>query len=151
MLTVYFIHLLIDVIERLRRRPRVISTNAKNVRDVFLYNPRLNLFISLAIDAYNYHMNGADVANQRRKHLTTQRKHNLRNWRPLFHWLLDVTFTNCFILWRLQARRKDSEVNWDPIEFNKALRDFLFIYGEINNVFSVTELAEASRRKNTVI
>jgi hypothetical protein len=129
----------------------VISTNAKNVRDVFLYNPRLNLFISLAIDAYNYHMNGADVANQRRKHLITQRKHNLRNWRPLFHWLLDVTFTNCFILWRLQARRKDSEVNWDPIEFNKALRDFLFIYGEINNVFSVTELAEASRRKNTVI
>jgi hypothetical protein len=126
MSTVHSIHLSTDVIERLRRRPRVTSTNAKNVRDVFLYNARLNLFIPVAINAYNHHMNGADVANQRRKHLTTQRKHNLRTWRPLFHWLLDITLTNCFILWRLQARRKDPRVDWDPVEFNRALRDSLF-------------------------
>jgi hypothetical protein len=63
MLIVHFIHLFSDVIKRFRRRPRVIFTNAKNVRDVFLYYPRLDLFIPLAINAYNYHMNGADVAN----------------------------------------------------------------------------------------
>jgi hypothetical protein len=85
MSTVHSIHLPNNVIERFRRRPRVTSTNAKNVRDVFLHHPRLNLFIPLAINAYNHHMNGADVANQRRKHLTTQRKHTLRNWKPLWH------------------------------------------------------------------
>jgi hypothetical protein len=85
MSTVHSIHLVEDVIERFRRRPRVTSTNAKNVRDVFLYHPRLDLFIPLAINDYNHHMNGADVANQRRKHLTTQRKHTLRNWRSFWH------------------------------------------------------------------
>jgi hypothetical protein len=35
MSTVHSIHLVEDGIERFRRRPRVTSTNAKNVRDVF--------------------------------------------------------------------------------------------------------------------
>jgi hypothetical protein len=48
-------------------------------------------------------MNGADVANQRRKHITTQRKANKRTWRPLFFWLLDMVlilpkkFTSLFL------------------------------------------------------
>jgi hypothetical protein len=36
--------------------------------------------------------------------------------------------TNCFILWRLQARKKDPKADWDPVEFNRALRDSLIIY-----------------------
>jgi hypothetical protein len=105
-------------------------------------------------------MNGADVANQRRKHLTTQRKHNMRNWRPLFHWLLDITLTNCFIQWNLQARRKDPDANWDPVGFNRALRDSLLTYGHlahasesvlINNVPEAIEAVEASRQRRTVI
>jgi hypothetical protein len=70
-LTVHSIHLPTDVIEKLRRKPRVTFINAKNVRDVFLYNARLKLFIPLAINNYNYHINGTDMANQRRKHLIT--------------------------------------------------------------------------------
>jgi len=133
MSTVHSIHLPEDVIERLRRRPKATSTNAKNVREVFSYNVRLNLFIPVAIDAYNHHMNGVDVANQRRKHLTTQRKHIQRIWRPLFHWLLDITLTNCFLLWRLQARRKDPKVDWDPVEFNRYLASALFVYDPKDN------------------
>jgi hypothetical protein len=60
--------------------------------------------------------------------LTTQRKHSVRTWMPLFYWLLDVTLTNCFILWRLQARREDPKIDWDPIEFNRALGSALLLY-----------------------
>jgi hypothetical protein len=75
-------------------------------------------------------MNGADVANQRRSHLITQRKGNKRTWRPLFYWLLDITLINCFILWRLQARRASSnlKLEWDPVEFNRALGNALLIF-----------------------
>jgi hypothetical protein len=131
--TVHSIHLPEDVVERLRRRPRVSSTNARNVGEVFGVAFRLKLFIPLAIDLYNHHMNGADVANQRRSHLTTQRKHNMRTWRPLFYWLLDVTLTNCFILWRLQVRRKDSKLTWDPVEFNRGLGSALLVHDPTNN------------------
>jgi hypothetical protein len=128
MTTMYSIHQPTDVIERNRRRPRVTSTNARNNHAIFGKDPRVPLHIPLAIDHYNHHMNGADVANQRRKHLTTQRKHNTRIWRPLFHWLLDIIVMNCYILWRLQVRRRTPDINWDPVEFNRALADALLVY-----------------------
>jgi hypothetical protein len=126
--TVHSIHLPTDVVETLRRRPRVTSSNARNVKPIFGDSWRLKLFIPLAIHLYNHYMNGADLANQRRSHLTTQRKHNVRTWRPLFYWLLDVTLTNCFILWRLQARRGGTNIDWDPVEFNRALGSALLVY-----------------------
>lgn len=76
--TVHSIHLPTDVVKVLRKRPRVTSSNARNVKPVFGDNWRLKLFIPLAIHLYNYYMNGADLANQKRLHLTIQRKHNVR-------------------------------------------------------------------------
>jgi hypothetical protein len=69
--TVHSIHLSKDVVEHLRRRLRVIFSNARNVGSMFKNSFRLKLFIPLAIDLYNHHVNGADIANQRRSHLTT--------------------------------------------------------------------------------
>jgi hypothetical protein len=71
MTTVYSIHQPTDVIQRNRRRPRVTSTNARNNHAIFGKDSRVLLYIPLAIDNYNHHMNGADVANQRRKYFTT--------------------------------------------------------------------------------
>lgn len=88
----------------------------------------MKLYIPTAIDAYNHHMNGADIANQRQKHCKTQRKHNLHTWRPLFHWLLDIALANFFILWRMQARLKDPKAECDPKEFNQVLADALCIW-----------------------
>jgi hypothetical protein len=73
---VYNIYSSRNIVERNRKRPRIISTNAKNVREVFNVKSRRILFILLVIDAYNHYMNGTDIANQFRKFLTTQRKHN---------------------------------------------------------------------------
>jgi hypothetical protein len=61
--TVHNIYSFRDVIERDRKRSRVISGNAKNVREVFDAKSRRILFIPLVIDAYNYYMNEADIAN----------------------------------------------------------------------------------------
>lgn len=141
MTTVFSIHQPTDVIERNRRRPRVTSTNARNNHAIFRKDPRVLLHIPMAIDHYNHHMNGADVANQRRKYLTTQRKHNRRIWRPLFHWLLDIVIVNCFILWRLQARKKIPGVNWDPVQFNRALADALLVYDPENGELSENDEA----------
>jgi hypothetical protein len=54
----------------------------------------------------------------------------VRTWRPLFFWLLDITLTNCFILWRLQVRRapSSSRVDWNPVEFNRALASALLVH-----------------------
>jgi hypothetical protein len=81
----YSIHLSTDVIERNRKKPRLTSTNAQNIRKIFNIQIRRVLFIPLTINAYNHHMNGTDIINQFRKFLTTQRKHNQRTWKSLFY------------------------------------------------------------------
>jgi hypothetical protein len=143
--TVHSIYLLIDVVERLRRRSRVSFTNARNVGEVFGIAFRLKLFIPLVIDLYNYHMNGADVTNQRRSYLITQRKYNVRTWRPFFYWLLDIILTNCFILWRLQIRRGATKVDWDSVEFNRALGSVLLVHilanDDLREPFSILDRA----------
>ncbi|SRR6266511_3732214 len=99
MLTVHCVHKpKKDTIQRLRKRSKKISTNAKVVGAVFGDEVKKLLYISVIINNYNYHMNGADIANQRRKYKLIQRKYNIRAWRPLFHWLLDIVVVNCYIL-----------------------------------------------------
>ena len=50
-------------------------------------------------------MNGVDIANQMRSNYETHRK-ALRNWWPLFYWILDTAIVNAFCiskLWRKEA------------------------------------------------
>jgi hypothetical protein len=111
------------------RPPKSIRRTRLNVESVAASQtpePRKLLCIPLAIDDYNHHMNGADIANQQRRYHTSQRKHTIRAWRPLFHWLLDMMVVNCYIIWREQARKKNDKVRWDPYEFTRALTGSLF-------------------------
>ena len=57
-----------DTIQRLRKRPKKILRNVKIVRVIFSDKPIKWLYISLAINDYNYHINNTDIANQRRKY-----------------------------------------------------------------------------------
>ncbi|MFL5661997.1 MAG: hypothetical protein ACJ8BW_11710 [Ktedonobacteraceae bacterium] len=110
-----------DLIKRYRKAPKPTSTNAKVVLAVFGGEYRKWLYIPIAIDDYNHHMNGVDIANQRRKYCSTYRKRNLRSWRPLFHWLLDVTVVNSYILWREQVSGP----------FDVSLKEFLSLPGAL--------------------
>ena len=58
--------------ERLRRRPKITSSNATAVRSVFQEDSRKVLPIPEFIDDYNYNMGGVDIADQLRSYYSTQ-------------------------------------------------------------------------------
>ena len=65
------------------------------------------------IDDYNNHMNGVDIADQLRSSYHTHRP-GVRNWLPLFYWLIDTLKVNSYLLWRLhypEASHKHFQLN----------------------------------------
>jgi hypothetical protein len=82
---------------RKRRRPQATSTNGHLVRKVFGDDVRKDLSIPLFIDDYNHFMGGVDIADQLRSYYTTQRI-SLRNWYPLFFWIIDTAILNSYLL-----------------------------------------------------
>lgn len=63
-----------------------------------------------AINLYNHHLNGVDVADQRRAAYHYHRR-CYKTWHPLFHWLREMVLVNCTILWtksgKLSGTRDD--------------------------------------------
>jgi hypothetical protein len=89
-----------DFRERLRKRPAKTSTNGRIVRKVFEDQYAKELSIPCFIDDYNHNMGGVDLANQYREAYETHRA-TLRNWWPLFYWLIDVACINAYRLYLL--------------------------------------------------
>jgi hypothetical protein len=58
-----------------------------------------------AIDDYNHHMGGVDIADQLRAGFSTQQR-GVKPWRPLFYWLLDSTIINAFCISEHQRKAK---------------------------------------------
>jgi len=95
-----------------RRKPRTTSTNAANIRRVFGTSERKTLFIPTVVDDYNRHMNGVDLADQRRSTYTTHQR-TRRNWPCLFFFLLDITLVNAHLIIEL-ARSQQSDTITRP-------------------------------------
>ena len=97
---IHTVHRAEDFRERQRKRPAKTSTNGRIVRKVFgdQYSKELN--IPCFIDDYNHNMGGVDLANQFRESYETHRA-TLRNWWPLFYWLIDVACINAYRLYLL--------------------------------------------------
>ena len=55
---------LTNIVIQSHNKSSVMSTSASITQFVFESSPRKKLFISVAIDAYNYYMDGIDIANQ---------------------------------------------------------------------------------------
>jgi hypothetical protein len=89
---------LLQRVRRKRKRPALTSTNARIVRPVFGNAIRKWLWIPLAIDAYNHHMNAVDRNNQLRRTMTVCRPQEQRVWRPQWLWLLDICLVNSFLI-----------------------------------------------------
>ena len=62
-----------------------------------LYEHTHLLPIPSAINDYNQHMGGVDIANQLRAGFSTHQR-RVKPWRPLFYWLLDTTIINAYRL-----------------------------------------------------
>ena len=52
------------------------------------------------IDDYNHNMNGVDLADQLRASYHTHLR-GVRNWLPLFYWLVDTIKVNSYLIWRM--------------------------------------------------
>jgi Transposase IS4 len=99
---------------RNRKRPKGTSTSAAITKQPFyMFSPpsgckepyehtRL-LPIPGAIDDYNHHMGGVDIADQLRAGFSTQQR-GVKPWRPLFYWLLDTTIINAYCLSKHQRK-----------------------------------------------
>jgi hypothetical protein len=70
-----------------------------------LYEHTRILPIPGAIDDYNHHMGGVDIADQLRASFSTQQR-GVKPWRPLFYWLLDTTIINAFRISEQQRKAK---------------------------------------------
>ena len=101
---------------RNRKRPKGTSTLAAITKQPFymisppsrckeLYEHTHLLPIPSAIDDYNHHMGGVDIADQLRAGFSTQQR-GVKPWRPLFYQLLDSTIINAFRLLENQRRSK---------------------------------------------
>lgn len=94
-----------DFREKERKRPAKTSTNGRIVRRVFGESYVKELQIPCFIDDYNQFMGGVDLANQFRESYETH-KPTLRNWWPLFYWLIDVACINAYRLHQLHTTEK---------------------------------------------
>ena len=123
---------LTDTVMRSRKRPSTTSTSASIVRPIFGDSARKDLLIPVAINAYNHYMGGVDIANRLRADFTTLQTQNMRYWRPLFHWLLDIVLANSYLLAKASRRPRIGESKWyySYRRFLEALAKALMTYGE---------------------
>ena len=72
---------------------------------------------------------GVDIANQYRAAFTTLRPQNLRYWKPLFYWLLDIALVNSYLLSRAyNGSIGASRDHRDHQKFQEALAQALMTY-----------------------
>lgn len=88
-----------NTVVRERKRPRLTSTNGRQVRAVFGDNPTKQLAISQIVDDYNFRMGGVDIADQLRAAYTCHHA-SRRTWMSLFFWLIDTCATNSYCIYR---------------------------------------------------
>jgi hypothetical protein len=119
---------LTETVIRRRKRPSATSTSATITRPMFGDSPVKDLPIPIAIDAYNHYMGGVDIANQYRAVFTTLRPQNLRYWKPLFYWLLDIAIVNSYLL--ALAITGVSRGHRDHQKYQEALAEALMTYCE---------------------
>jgi hypothetical protein len=109
--TSFSLHRQEDKTQKQRKRPKPTSTNATVVLPVFGNHPVKTLDIPSAINAYNHHMNGGDVANQLRHTISCHRPQESKWWRPIWYWLLDICATNAYLLWKLNEDATDTRLH----------------------------------------
>jgi hypothetical protein len=141
---------------RNRKRPKGTSTSATITKQPFyMFSPpsgcrepyehtRL-LPIPGAINDYNHHMGGVDIADQLRVKFSTQQR-GVKPWRPLFYWLLDTTIINAL---RLSEHKKKAKLLRSEKSVHRAFREALV--SELLKDPSPKVLKRTYITKNTVL
>ena len=107
------IHCLEDRIISERKKPRISSSNDPAIRRAFGSHERVNVPIPVITNDYNCSKVGVNVADQYRSYYFTQLK-CLRNWPPIFFWLLDTTIINSYLLLCCISHTTTISINTPP-------------------------------------
>lgn len=127
-----------DTILRLRRRLAKIAINIRTSRVIFEEESVKVLDILVFIDIYNYYINGINNANQLRCYYFIQRVY-FKSWKPLWHFLLDTTITNCYKIHHCMPKRlNESRIQYSQREFRARLASQLF---ELSERFSGQQIS----------
>ena len=113
----------LNFVKRERRRPATTSSGAQQTRKVFSGAARKWLPIPEFIDMYNRFIKGVDTADQMRSYYTSLKVHR-KTQKPLFHFLLDTTITNCYKLSSYATRGQTNHAGHKA--FREALVNSLF-------------------------
>ena len=124
-------------IERLRRKPRLTTTNRNHVNQVWGQEHRKLIEIPLIVDDYNLNMGGVDVADQIIANYTPLFRFH-RTWMPLFIQCLSIIRINSYIIHRKSSTAPLSHKNF-LLEFITELnRQALALEPSIRSVPSTT-------------
>jgi len=122
------IHSLDDRIISERKKPRISSSNGPTIRRTFGAQERLNVPIPVITNDYNRYKVGVDVADQYRSYYFTQLK-CLRNWPPIFFWLLDTTIINSYLILRRLSTHSPSLSSSRSFRLSLA-KSIISLYGQ---------------------
>ena len=98
--TSHSLHRIEDRISRKRKCPSGTSINAKKAFACFEGQVHKELEIPVPIDDYNHGMNGVDTASQLQRGFSIHRPSEVRWWRPIFYWIIDICQNNAYLIWK---------------------------------------------------
>ena len=99
------VHRVGNTIERLRRKPRLTTTNSSHVKQVWGDNGTTKIKIPTLIDDYNHWMGGVDMSDQ----LIAYYHPNLRcyrTWIPMFLQIVSMIRCNCYLVYKSKYRNR---------------------------------------------
>eukprot|EP00957_Ditylum_brightwellii_P202513 15330515-Ditylum_brightwellii.AAC.1 len=87
------------MVERARRRPRIMILNKKHVKDIWGDSGKKEINIPRIIDNYNHWMGGVDISGQRVAYYHPN-VHCCHNWVPIFLQILSIMHNNACLVHR---------------------------------------------------
>ena len=98
--TAHSLHRTADQVTRKRKRPSGTSANAKKAFACFEGQVVKELEIPVPIDDYNHGMNGVDTASQIQRGFSIHQPSEVKWYRPIFYWIVDICQNNAYLIWR---------------------------------------------------
>ena len=66
--------------------------------------------VPIPIDDYNHSMNSVDMASQIRGEFSVYQPSEVKWWRPILYWILDICANNAYLIWKTTQDEEDHEL-----------------------------------------
>ena len=101
------------------KKPVIVVSTSANTTDVMVKGKSK----PSVVNQYNYAMNGCDRVDQMLTYYGTYQRKTYKWWKKLFHWMLEVSQYNAYVLYCLS--RPEEEIRKSMLHFKEQLVDGL--------------------------